>query len=51
MPEGILAQHKRRMAEDSAYREACLTPPANHPEGGHTDGPQLTADGKPASGK
>lgn len=51
MAEGVLKQHARRMAEDAAYREAALTPPGNHPVGGHVDDIQRTADGEPASGE
>lgn len=48
-PKGVLKQHQERMRDDEAYREAALTPPGNHPVGGHVDGPQLTADGEPAA--
>jgi hypothetical protein len=48
MPEGVLKQHQRRMEEDPAYREAALTPPGNHPLGGHVNETQKTADDKPA---
>lgn len=47
---GVLKQHKKRMTEDPAYREAALTPPGNHPPGGHVDDIQRTADGEPAAG-
>lgn len=46
--KGVIAQHRERMKTDSAYREAALTPPGNHPAGGHESGPQKTADGTPA---
>lgn len=49
--KGVLGIHRERMQDDPAYREAALTPPGNHPPGGHVDGPQLTADGEPASGE
>lgn len=49
-PEGVLGQHRRRMEEDPAYREAALTPPGNHPPGGHENDIQRTADGEPAAG-
>lgn len=49
--EGVLKQHKRRLAEDPAYREAALTPPGNHPPGGHVDDVQRLASGEPASGE
>jgi hypothetical protein len=50
-PVGVLGQHRKRMAEDPAYREAALTPPGNHPPGGHVDDVQRTADGEPAAGE
>lgn len=49
-PLGVLEQHAKRMDDDPAYREAHLTPPGNHPVGGHVDDIQRTADGKPAAG-
>jgi hypothetical protein len=48
--EGVLSQHRRRLDEDPEYREAHLTPPGNHPPGGHVDDVQRTADGEPAKG-
>lgn len=49
--KGVLGIHRERMANDTAYREAALTPPGNHPPGGHVDDIQRTADGEPASGE
>jgi hypothetical protein len=49
-PKGVLGQHRDRMADDPAYREAALTPPGNHPPGGHVADIQRTADGEPAAG-
>lgn len=49
-PLGVLGQHRARMADDAAYREAALTPPGNHPIGGHVDDIQRTADGEAAAG-
>jgi hypothetical protein len=49
-PRDVLEQHRVRMEEDPAYREAALTPPGNHPPGGHVDDIQRTADGEPAAG-
>lgn len=48
--KGVLGIHAERMAEDPAYREAALTPPGNHPPGGHVDDIQRTADGEPSAG-
>jgi hypothetical protein len=45
---GVLEQHSKRMAEDAEYREAALTPPGNHPPGGHVADDQLLATGEPA---
>lgn len=42
--KGVLEQHAERMADDPAYREAALTPPGNHPPGGHVDEPQKAVD-------
>lgn len=49
--KGVLKQHKERMQNDPAYREAALTPPGNHPVGGHVDDEQRTADGELAKGE
>ncbi len=49
--KGILEINKDRMANDPAYREAALTPPGNHPPGGHVDDVQRLASGDAASGK
>lgn len=49
--KGILEINKDRMANDPAYREAALTPPGNHPPGGHVDDVQRLASGVPASGE
>jgi hypothetical protein len=48
--KGVIGQHRDRMKNDPAYREAALTPPGNHPPGGHVDDVQRTADGEPAKG-
>lgn len=49
--KGVLGIHAERMANDPEYREAHLTPPGNHPSGGHVDDVQRTADGEPSSGE
>jgi hypothetical protein len=47
--KGVLAQHRERMTNDPAYREAALTPPGNHPPGGHVDDVQRLASGAAAA--
>lgn len=48
--KGVIEQHRDRMKNDPKYREAHLTPPGNHPPGGHVDDVQRTANGEPAKG-
>lgn len=49
--KGVLEKNRQRMAEDPAYREAALTPPGNHPPGGHVEDVQRLASGEAASGE